>query len=90
MKRDFFDPAWEDTSIVLIDLEVLRQAEDQVLSCESCLPKSAQVPFDWLLDWLTNSDSSITDYLLPRPAVCPRCKAEILEKTLVDLDVEYR
>ena len=84
-KRDFFDPSWQDTNIVLIDAKALRQAELWIKSCEACMPDEAHMPFDWLLDRLTGCDATVTDYVFAKAAKCPRCKGEVLEKTLVDL-----
>src|SRR5262245_34478175 len=85
MSRDFFDPPWDQTNIVLVDEEMLRQAQRQIRSCETCTPNMAQIPFDWVLDKLTGNNPSTTDYVLSKPATCPRCQGSISEKTLVDL-----
>lgn len=84
MSRDFFDPPWDKTEVVLIDSATLRKAERQILSCELCDPGAAEIPFDNLLDAITGSDSSVTDYILAEPGKCPRCKGELREKTLVE------
>ena len=83
--RDFFEPSWENTNVVLIDAKVLRQAEQWVKSCEACTPDKGQIPFDWVLDRITGCDASVTDYVLAEPATCPHCKGPVLEKTLIDL-----
>ena len=44
----------------------------------------SEVPFNAVLDRLTGSDPSVTDYVLEQPAKCPNCKREILEKTLIE------
>ena len=38
-----------------------------------------------ILDRITSSDPSVTDYILESAAKCPNCRREILEKTLVGL-----
>jgi hypothetical protein len=43
------------------------------------------MPFDWLLDKVTGSDPSVTDYVLAEAAMCPRCNGPVAEKILVDL-----
>jgi hypothetical protein len=43
-----------------------------------------EIPFDWILDRVTGSYSSATDYILEEPAKCPYCRRDILEKTLVE------
>jgi hypothetical protein len=84
MERDFFDPPWERTNVVLIDSKTLGKVELKLRSCEACNPEEAQWPLDHLLDLLTGHDPNVTDYLLRQAAHCPRCMAEIREKTLVD------
>jgi hypothetical protein len=84
MTGDFFDPTPEEQQVVLIDAETLRQAEKLIESCEHCNPVGAEIPFDNILDRVTGSDPSVTDYILESPAKCPNCKREILEKTLIE------
>jgi len=80
---DFFDPTPEQQNVVLINTATLREAERIIESCEHCNPDGAEIPFDNILDRVTGSDPSVTDYILETPAKCPNCKREILEKTLV-------
>jgi hypothetical protein len=87
MTRDFFDRPWEDTKVVLVDVATLRQAQWLIVGCEACATGSdADVPFNWVLDRVTGSDPEMTDYLLSQPATCPKCKADIREKTFVEVD----
>jgi hypothetical protein len=44
----------------------------------------AEIPFDVILDRVTGSDPSVTDYILEQPAKCPKCRRDVLEKTLVE------
>jgi DNA-binding NarL/FixJ family response regulator len=74
----------EDQNVVLVEEETLRRAERMVLSCEGC-NSEAGVPFSELLDRLTGSDPSVTDYILQKPGSCPRCFGAITEKTFVEL-----
>ena len=37
-----------------------------------------------LLDRITGADPSVTDYILEQPAKCPKCRHDILEKTLIE------
>jgi hypothetical protein len=53
-------------------------------SCEHCNSKGAEIPFDNVLDRVTGSDPSVTDYVLEVPAKCPNCSRDILEKTLIE------
>src|SRR5215469_15533285 len=84
MKRDFFDPEIERQIIMLVEAAVLPKAERLIESCEHCNEEGAEIPFDNMLDRVTGSDPSVTDYILEEPAKCPNCRREILEKTLVE------
>ena len=84
MTRDFFDPTPEQQIVVLIDAATLRKAEQLLESCEYCNREAAEIPFDHILDRVTGSDPSVTDYILERSAKCPNCRREILEKTLIE------
>ena len=53
-------------------------------SCEDCNPDGAEILFDWILDRVTGADSALTDYILEKPAKCPRCQHDILKKTLIE------
>jgi hypothetical protein len=64
MTHDFFDPTPEEQLVVLIDARTVRQAEQMIESCEHCNPEHAEIPFDWILDRLTDSDPTVTDYIL--------------------------
>jgi DNA-binding NarL/FixJ family response regulator len=74
----------EEQNVVLIDEETLRKAERMILSCEGC-NSEADAPFSEILDGLTGSDASVTDYILQKPGSCPRCFRAITEKTFVQL-----
>jgi hypothetical protein len=69
---------------VLVEAATLRQAERLIESCEHCNEEGAEIPFDWILDRMTGSKGSVTDYILEEPAKCPNCRREILEKTLIE------
>jgi len=84
MSGDFFDPAPEQQNVVLIDAATRRKEGEIIDSCEYCNPDHAEIPFDWILDRVTGSDSTVTDYILEEPLKCPQCRREILEKTLVE------
>jgi hypothetical protein len=84
--RDFFEPPWEQTHIVVIGTETVRLAERRIKSCEACTPDVAEIPFDWLLDRITARDPRVTEYMLEQSAQCPRCRCAVSEKTLVALE----
>jgi len=83
MGRDSFDLTPEKQNVQLIESGTLHEAERLIESCEYCNP-AAEVPFDSILDRVTGSDPSVTDYILEVPAKCPNCRHDILEKTLVE------
>jgi len=78
-----FDAPTELTDILLIDEALLRDAEGWVVSCENCSLQTAQYSFDQILDSLTGSDPTKTEYVLCREAICPGCHNGIKERTLV-------
>ena len=68
MSGDFFDPTPEQQVVVLVESASLRQTEKLIESCEHCNEEGAQIPFDNILDRVTGSDPSVTDYILEEPA----------------------
>jgi hypothetical protein len=72
----------EALNIVLVDEGLVAQAEDFIDGCEACCD-SAELTFDYVFDALTGADPTNTEYLLSRPAKCPRCRRAVTEKTLV-------
>ena len=78
------DPIPEQQNVVLVNATTLRDAERLIESCEYCNPDGAEIPFDAILDRVSHSDPTVTDYVLEQPAKCPNCKREILEETLVE------
>jgi hypothetical protein len=77
-----FDLSAEAADLVLINEDLLREAEEWIGACERC-SEHAEYSFDQILDSLTGCDPRKTDYLMQRGAKCPRCCGEITEKTLV-------
>ena len=72
----------EETNVVLIDDQRVEEAESLISGCEGCT-EEAEISFDYVLDGLTESDPTRTEYLMSRRARCPRCLAEVTEKTLI-------
>src|SRR5215471_11655173 len=64
MSDDFFDPPPDEQVVVLVESATLHQAERLIESCEHCDEEDAQIPFDNILDCVTGSDPSVTDYIL--------------------------
>lgn len=71
------DLQWENRQTVSVSDRTLREAQDQIASCEACTPDEADILFDDVLDVLTGCDPKCTDYSLAEPALCPRCDAAI-------------
>jgi hypothetical protein len=69
--------------VVLIDAATLQKAQRMIAGCEAC-SDDAEIPFDNILDRITGSDPSVTDYVLEARARCLQCGAKINEKTLVE------
>jgi hypothetical protein len=67
-----------------VDDTVIRRAEQAIESCEFCNADDAEIPFDEILDRVSDRAGEKTEYVLLRPAVCPSCHAWITEKTLVE------
>jgi len=84
MNRECFDPSPEDQNVVLVDATTLRKAQHLIAGCEAC-SEDAELPFESVLDRLTGSDPSVTDYFLEAPARCLQCGAAVHERTLIDL-----
>jgi hypothetical protein len=84
MPPEFVDPVPEEQVILRIDAASLRKAERLILSCEFCNSAGAQLAFVTVLDGLTGSDPTITDYVLEAPARCPHCHRNIVENTLIE------
>ena len=64
MSRDLFDPTPEEQIVVLVGAARVRRAEKLIASCDRCNPEGAEIPFDAILDHVTGSDPSLTDYIL--------------------------
>jgi hypothetical protein len=74
---------FNDTELkfVPVSIQQLARAVTQVESSENCNPE-AEIPFDWILRAFADARGYV-DYILPAPGLCPKCRAEIHEKTLV-------
>ncbi len=73
----------EQLNVLLVDAAIVSNAERLIESCEHC-NRFAQIPLAWILDQITGCDRSVTDYLLERPAKCPKCGHDVLEKTRIE------
>ena len=84
MTRDFFDPTPEQQKVVLIDAATLQMAQRMTAGCEAC-SEHAELPFENILDRLTGSNPTVTDYVLEVRPRCLQCGVMLDEKTLVEL-----
>ena len=76
-------PGWKGgTNLVFVEETILMQAQSAVTGCGKCVP-AAEMTFDYILDAVTGCDPATTEYVLNRPAKCPRCMGKITEKTFV-------
>jgi hypothetical protein len=64
-------PCPEQQTLLVISTRTIRQAEKRIYSCEHCCPLDAEIPFDWILDEVTGSDSTVTNYVMENAAICP-------------------
>ena len=70
--------------VVIINAATVRKTEALIQACEHCNEEDVQFPFAVILDRVTGSDPSVTDYVLEVPAKCPNCRRDPLEKTLIE------
>jgi hypothetical protein len=76
MAQDFFDPTPEQQNVVLVNTATLRKAQALIDSGEHGNPE-VEIQFDNILDRVTDSDPSVTDYILEAPAKCPNCRQDV-------------
>jgi hypothetical protein len=86
-KEDLVSHEERETILFTVSAEVAQAAIAQVSSCEGCNPEAAAFPFECIiLDRVMLFSGVHTDYFMPEPPVCPRCKATVTEKMLVEWD----
>jgi hypothetical protein len=73
----------DEIRLIAVGQGTIGQAVRMIAGCEFC-SANAEIPFDWILDFVTELRGSTTDYILDSPARCPNCRHEIAEKTLVE------
>jgi len=69
------------SSWVIIHYDNTGNKTEKNLASSTAIVKARRFRFDNILDRVTGSDPSVTDYILAAPAKCPNCKRGILEKT---------
>ena len=85
MRKDFLSPSIDQMDVVLIDRGTVSQALTFVTRCAACSPE-AEIPFDSILDRLTERDPRITDYIIEITPPCPYCLQPVTEKTRVRIE----
>jgi hypothetical protein len=70
--------------LVAVGEATLLKAQQRITGCAAC-SASASHSLDWLLHQVLENNG-MTEYFLGSPTECPKCGAEIFEKTLVDFD----
>jgi len=68
--------------IIFIDEATLLEARNFISGCDHCAWTS-EMTFRQLLDVLTGSDPTTTEYLIRGAATCPSCDSKITEDSFV-------
>jgi hypothetical protein len=71
----------DETNLVFVDKPTLSEAESFIAACEHCTD-GLEISFAQLLDAVTGCDP-VTEYVICRPASCPRCQHQITENTVI-------
>ena len=69
-------------SVVAVSAETLFLAESNIVGCANCCTDRVTTSFERLLDIITGLPAT-TRYILPGPAICPRCYNHVQESTMV-------
>ena len=72
----------EEINVMVLGDATVNFALVFVAGCEHC-GEHAGLSFDYLLDAVTGCEASATEYFIGRLPKCPRCFAEITEKTFI-------
>jgi hypothetical protein len=79
---DYFDPPLEEMTVHLVGENLRAAAQSMISGCDQCCD-CPEITFDCILDELTACDPKSTEYILCRPARCPRCRRDVTERTIV-------
>jgi len=79
---EYYDPPLEQMSVYLVGENLRAAAQSLIRGCEQCCD-CPEITFDCILDELTKCDPKSTEYILCRPARCPRCRRDVTERTIV-------
>jgi hypothetical protein len=69
-------------TLVTVEPEAIRAGEKRIKGCEQCRPEHAELPFDSILAEMLGKRGAHA-FILSEPGKCPKCDAELSEKTLV-------
>ena len=69
--------------IIAVSVRTTRRAESHIEACQNCDP-TADIRFGDVLDWLKVVYQG-AEFVMSEPARCPKCRAEVLEHTLVEV-----
>jgi hypothetical protein len=69
--------------LVSVEATTIREAESRIAACERCRPQQGVIPFDWILADVLLKRGAF-EFVLTETALCPNCRAVLLEKTLVE------
>ena len=78
----YFDPPLEEMTVHLVDENLRAAAQNMISGCDQCCD-CPEITLDCILDELTGCDPKSTEYILCRPARCPRCHRDVTERTIV-------
>jgi len=79
---DYYDPPLEEMTVRLVGENLRAAAQSMISGCDQCCD-CPEITFDCILDELTGCDPKSTEYILCRPARCPRCRRDVTERTIV-------
>ena len=79
---EYFDPPLEEMTVHLVGENLRAAAQSMISGCDQCCD-CPEITFDCILDELTGCDPKSTEYILCRPARCPRCRRDVTERTIV-------
>jgi hypothetical protein len=71
-------------TLITVEPETIREAEQRIAGCERCRGEEAELLFDWFLADVLGKHGPY-EFVMSEPARCPNCKAELTEKSLVEV-----
>jgi hypothetical protein len=72
-------------NLVTVGPAEIRTAESKISGCQKCRPDEADLPLNYILANVLDKRGSY-EFVLTEVAHCPRCKAELSEQSLVEVD----